>query len=147
MFYTAKVKDAETREKLTPKFPIMTKRITPSDEYLETYNNPNVKLITESIETFTKEGIQTADGTEHKVESIIYATGFDLLGSLRLVKLLGADGRDMSDVYGDTPMAYKGCTHPNLPNLFYLLGPGTGLAHNSAIYMIECQVSSSSLKC
>ena len=54
MFYTAKVKDAETREKLTPKFPIMTKRITPSDEYLETYNNPIVKLITESIQTFDK---------------------------------------------------------------------------------------------
>ena len=118
----------------------MTKRITPSDEYLETYNKPFVKLITTSIDTFTKEGNKTNDKKAYKVDTIIYATGFDVLGSWKLMDQVGADEKNMKGVYGDTPMAFKGCTHPNLPNFFYLLGPGTGLAHNSAIYMIECQV-------
>ena len=34
-----------------------------------------------------------------------------------------------------------GITHPEFPNLFVLLGPGTGLGHNSIIFMIECQVN------
>ena len=140
-FYASKVKDPEVRRKLIPHYPIMTKRITPSDEYLETYNKPFVKLITQSIDTFTKEGIKTDNTIEYKVDAIIYATGFDLLAPWKLMDQIGADGMNMRDVYGDTPMAFKGCTHPNLPNFFYLLGPGTGLAHNSAIYMIECQVS------
>jgi hypothetical protein len=32
-------------------------------------------------------------------------------------------------------------TVPNFPNFFLLLGPNTVLAHNSATFMIECQVS------
>ena len=55
-----------------------------------------------------------------------------------------------------SPYAYKGITHPNHPNFFVLLGretdneynmlvcvvgPGTGLGHNSIIFMIECQVN------
>ena len=36
---------------------------------------------------------------------------------------------------------YSGISHPNHPNFFILHGPGTGLGHNSVIFMIECQVN------
>jgi hypothetical protein len=36
--------------------------------------------------------------------------------------------------------AYRGVTVPNFPNLFLLLGPNTGLGHNSVIVMIEAQL-------
>ena len=36
--------------------------------------------------------------------------------------------------------AYRGVTVPNFPNLFLLLGPNTGLGHNSIIVMIEAQI-------
>ena len=42
--------------------------------------------------------------------------------------------------FDDFPMAYKGITVPNFPNFFLLLGPNTVLAHNSVLFMIECQV-------
>ena len=35
---------------------------------------------------------------------------------------------------------YLGICHPNYPNFYWLLGPGTGLGTNSIIFMIECQV-------
>jgi hypothetical protein len=37
--------------------------------------------------------------------------------------------------------AYRGVTVPNFPNLFLLLGPNSGLGHNSIIVMIEAQVN------
>ncbi len=47
----------------------------------------------------------------------------------------------LKEEWADRPNAYKGITYPGYPNLFFLLGPGTGLGHNSVVYMIECQVS------
>ena len=116
------------------------KRITPSDEYIESFTKPCVKLITEKIDIFTKNGIKTVDKKEHKVDVVIYATGFDVLRTANPFHIIGANGTPMKEVFGDTPMAYLGCTHPNMPNYFFLLGPGTGLGHSTIIYMIECQV-------
>ena len=39
------------------------------------------------------------------------------------------------------PTAYLGITVPNFPNFFLLFGPNTVVAHNSALFMIECQVN------
>ena len=47
----------------------------------------------------------------------------------------------LGEEWDDQPNAYKGITYPDYPNMFFLLGPGTGLGHNSAIYMIECQIN------
>ena len=50
------------------------------------------------------------------------------------------DGIDLRQQFDNYPVAYKGITVPNFPNLFILLGPNTVLAHNSVLWMIECQV-------
>ena len=42
--------------------------------------------------------------------------------------------------FDDFPVAFNGITVPNFPNFFILLGPNTVLAHNSVLFMIECQV-------
>ena len=54
-------------------------------------------------------------------------------------EIIGENEKPLEELFGDTPMAFLGCTHPNLPNFFFLNGPGTGLGHSSMIYMIECQ--------
>ena len=41
--------------------------------------------------------------------------------------------------FGAAPEGYLGICHPNYPNYFWLLGPGTGLGTSSVVYMIECQ--------
>ena len=47
----------------------------------------------------------------------------------------------MTDELDKHPCAFKGITVPSFPNFFYLLGPNTVLAHNTVVYMIECQVN------
>ena len=36
--------------------------------------------------------------------------------------------------------AHRGTMIAGFPNLFFLLGPNTGLGHNSVVFMIECQI-------
>jgi len=132
------VKNPDLAKKLIPSYDMGCKRITPSDTYLSAYNKENVHLETEKIEKFTSNGILTEDGKEHSFDTIVYATGFDLDESAKPFDQYGSKGK-MTDDYGDAPIAYLGITHPHHPNFFLLLGPGTGLGHNSIIYMIECQ--------
>jgi len=139
--YRHVIKNKELCEKLIPKFSMGCKRITPSDTYLQAFNEDHVHLITDKIEEITETGIKTSDGVNHEVDAIIFAIGFDLQKSARPFTQIGVDGKDMSETWGDTPGAYLGIVHQQNPNYFMLLGPGTGLGHNSIIYMIECQAN------
>ena len=139
-YIEATVKDPELAAKLTPDYAMGCKRITPSDTYLAAYNKDFVHLVTSKIECATKRGIRTADGVEHEFDTIIFATGFDLEKSAKAFSQEGLKG-SLEEDYGDAPSAFLGVTHPNHPNFFSLLGPGTGLGHNSIIFMIECQVN------
>ena len=138
-WYFMKVKDPELIDKLMPKFPMGSKRVTPSDEYIASYNKPNVNLVTDKLDTFTKDGIRTVDGKEYKFDTVLLATGFNMIENANPFKIIGKDGKQLKEIFGDTPMAYMGCTHSSLPNFYFLNGPGTGLGHSSMIYMIECQ--------
>ena len=138
-YIKAVVKDPEVAAKLTPDYEMGCRRITPSDFYLATFNRDNVHLVTSGIERVTKTGIKTVDGVKHKCDTIIYATGFDLDKSVKAVDQQGLQG-SLEDDFGATPSAYLGICHPNHPNYFSLLGPGTILGHNSVIFMIECEV-------
>ena len=62
------------------------------------------------------------DGTEHELDTILYATGFDLEASLRAFTQTGTGKEDNMQEWKKSPYAYKGITHPNHPNFFILLG-------------------------
>ncbi len=128
---------------LTPDYQIGCKRICLSSEYLETFNQNNVLLVTDPIECFTKSGIKTKDGTVLEVDTIILATGFDPAASFHTFKAIGINREhgSLQDEWGDTPYAYRTLTYPGYPNMFFLFGPGAGLGHNSVIFMSECAVS------
>jgi len=138
-WHNVAVKDKDLADRMTPTYSMGAKRITPSDEYLKTFNEPHVKLCDEKIEAITKTGIKTSS-QEHNFEAIIYATGFNILAASRAVDVFGLNGKHLQEEQGNTPKAYLGITHNLAPNSFVLLGPGTGLGHGSAICMIECQV-------
>ena len=66
----------------------------------------------------SQDGIKTNDGTLHQVDTILFATGFDLEMSTRPFDLVGLSGQP-------TNIALKanfGITHPEYPNAFVLLG-------------------------
>ncbi len=99
-----------------------------------------MRLVEDPIEEFCEEGIVTKSGEVHECDVVIFATGFDLLHCL--YPIYGRDKeRHQHEIWGDEPRTFLGTTHPNLPNFFYLVGPGSGLGHNSIIYVTECQVN------
>jgi hypothetical protein len=53
--------------------------------------------------------------------------------------VFGKGGRDLADVWKDGPEAYMGINVAGFPNFFMLMGPNTGLGHNSMVFMIESQ--------
>ena len=55
-------------------------------------------------------------------------------------RCVGRGGVDLLDTWPEGPEAYKGTLTAGFPNLFFLMGPNTGLGHNSMVYMIESQI-------
>ena len=137
-YIKATVADPEVAAKLTPSYNMGSKRPTPSDNYYQAFNKDSVHLNTTAISCFTEAGIKTVDGEEHEFDTIIYATGFDVVKSAKGWEQEGLRGSIDQD-YGAAPAAYLGITHHNHPNFFRLYGPGT--LNTSIIYMIECQVN------
>jgi hypothetical protein len=50
------------------------------------------------------------------------------------------DGRTLAQAWQGSPQAYNGAAVAGFPNMFMLVGPNTGLGHNSIVFMIEAQV-------
>ncbi len=57
------------------------------------------------------------------------------------MKIFGRDGRELNQTWDHKGKgAHLGITVAGFPNLFLLVGPNTGLAHSSMVFMIERQV-------
>lgn len=134
------VKDRALREKLTPDYPIGCKRILISDDFYQTLLRDNVDLETVPIERFVPEGIVTAGGRTVPADVIVLATGFRATDFLQALDVTGAGGLRLADAWREGMQAYRGVAVAGFPNFFILLGPNTGLGHNSIIFMIERQV-------
>jgi cation diffusion facilitator CzcD-associated flavoprotein CzcO len=135
------VKDRELRSRLTPRYRIGCKRILASSTYYDAVADPKTKLITDGIARFTHDSIVTTDGIEHKVDVIVYATGFHVSDSFKYLQIKGLNGEDLVDRWNrEGPIAHRGTTVADMPNIFFLLGPNTGLGHNSMVYIIESQI-------
>jgi cation diffusion facilitator CzcD-associated flavoprotein CzcO len=135
------VPDPELREKLTPSFRIGCKRLLISNDYYPALTQPNTELVTDAISEFRGSAIVTADGAEREVDAVVLGTGFRVSDWPYAEHFRGRQGELLSDVWREGPQAYAGTTVAGFPNLFMLIGPNTGLGHNSIVYMIESQIS------
>jgi cation diffusion facilitator CzcD-associated flavoprotein CzcO len=135
------VADPALRARLTPRYRIGCKRIVPSNEWYPALTQPNVNVVTSAIERVTAAGIATADGAHHDADAIVYATGFHVTDLPFARRVVGDGGEVLSERWAGSPQAYKGTAVPGFPNLFMVLGPNTGLGHNSIVYMIESQIA------
>ncbi|MCW7537916.1 NAD(P)/FAD-dependent oxidoreductase [Aquabacterium sp. A7-Y] len=132
--------DPELRRKLTPRYRAGCKRILLASDYYPTLARPNVEVVTDGIREIGPHGIVTDDGRERPADVIVLATGFKIQEMAPAGLYLNARGEDLADAWRGGPEAYLGTTVPGYPNLFLIVGPNTGLGHNSMIYMIESQV-------
>ncbi|MEU8397534.1 NAD(P)/FAD-dependent oxidoreductase [Nonomuraea sp. NPDC048892] len=136
----AQVPDPVLRRSLTPDYVIGCKRILVSSDYYPALTRPNVSLVTDAITEIRPRSIVDAAGVEHEADAIVYGTGFKVVDALTDRHITGRDGLSVQDAWKGGVEAYHGITAAGFPNLFFLLGPNTGLGHTSVVFMIESQV-------
>jgi cation diffusion facilitator CzcD-associated flavoprotein CzcO len=136
----ARVPDPELRARLIPDYLPGCKRILISDDYYETLLRDDVDLVTEGIERIEPGGVRTTGGTLVPVDTLIHATGFEPFDFLSPLRVTGRDGRDLGEQWAGGIEAHRTVAVSGFPNFFMLLGPNSGLGHNSVILMIEAQV-------
>jgi len=134
------VRDPQLRERLTPEYEFGCKRIIISSDFYPALARPNVELVTSGISEVRARSIVTGDGVERPVDVIVYGTGFRATEMLRGIRIVGRGGVEIHEAWSKRISAFLGITVNGFPNFFMLLGPHTGLGHNSVILMIEAQV-------
>ena len=135
------VPDPELRKEVTPDYTIGCKRILPSNAWYPALGQANVDLVTSGIKEVRPRSIVDGDGVEREVDVIVFGTGFRVTDMPVARYVRGRDGRTLHETWGSSPSAYLGTAMPGFPNFFMLLGPNTGLGHNSIVYMIESQIA------
>ncbi len=133
------VADPVVRAQLTPDHPFGCKRPLLSNDYLPTFNRPDVELVVTPIDHVTADSVVTTDGVARPVDAIVLATGFATTEYASSIDFVGRGGTTLSDAWGDGAEAYLGVTTSGFPNLFMLYGPNTN-GGNSIILMLEHQV-------
>lgn len=140
--YLAKqVPDPELRAKLTPQYTMGCKRILLSDDFYPAITQPNVEVVTDRILEVRANCILTQDGNEREFDTIICATGFHVTDAQLPRHVYGRDGQSLAGSWHAGSRAFLGTTVAGFPNLFLLIGPNTGLGHNSMVFMIESQIT------
>ncbi|CUU54888.1 cyclohexanone monooxygenase [Parafrankia irregularis] len=120
------VEDPVTAEALKPYYRFLCKRPCFNDDYLPTFNLPNVTLVdvssTKGVERITPKGV-IAHGIEHEVDCIVFASGFEITTDLdRRLAIHPFTGRDGLSLYDHWAKGYRtlhGITSHGFPNLMF----------------------------
>jgi cyclohexanone monooxygenase len=148
-FYEEKVRavidDPQVADLLIPTdHPIGTKRICTDTNYFQTFNRPNVNLVSvraTPIESIDTTGINTADA-HYDLDVIVFATGFDAMtGALGKIDIVGRGGAQMREHWKDGPRTYLGLGVDGYPNLFIVSGPGAPAVLANMVLHAEAHVN------
>jgi cation diffusion facilitator CzcD-associated flavoprotein CzcO len=126
------VDDPETAASLKPWYMLMCKRPCFHNDYLPSFNRPNVHLVdTEGagVTQITERG-PVFDGVEYDVDLLIYATGFEVQKTGIYNRIVGEDGLDLNDKYEDGIRTVLGIHSAGYPNLFVMGGYQAFFAFN-----------------
>ena len=116
----------DTAEALKPYYRFLCKRPCCSDEYLPTFNRPNVTLVdvseSKGVERLTEKGI-VANGVEYEVDCVIFASGFEISTEISrryaMDAIEGRDGLSLFDHWRDGYKTLHGITSRGFPNQFH----------------------------
>ncbi len=138
-YIAREVPDPALRAKLTPNYRLGCKRVLVSNDYYRAIQQPNVELVTDAIASIEPRGVRTQDGTVRDADVLVLGTGFRATEYLSKIAIEGRGGLELNAEWRKSLRNYLGITISGFPNLFLLMGPNTGLGHNSMIFMIEAQ--------
>jgi cyclohexanone monooxygenase len=119
-------KDKQTAEALKPWYRQFCKRPTFNDEYLPTFNRPNVELVDVSdakgVERITNKGV-VANGKEYEVDCIIFSTGFEITADFKRrlgIEINGENGTSLFEHFKKGFRTLHGFSTRGFPNWFYI---------------------------
>ncbi|CAM4466968.1 Neopentalenolactone D synthase [Mycobacterium basiliense] len=133
------VADSATAEALKPYYQFLCKRPCTNDDYLPTFNRPNVTLVdvsgTKGVQRATAKGL-VANGVEYEVDCIIYASGFEISTEVSrrysIDTIEGRDGRSLFDHWRHGYRTFHGFTSHGFPNQFFTGFTQVGISANIA---------------
>jgi cation diffusion facilitator CzcD-associated flavoprotein CzcO len=83
--------------------------------------------------------VKTADGVEHELDVLVFATGFDAVdGNYRRMDMRGRGGMTVDQHWKEAPTSYLGVATAGFPNVFMILGPNGPFTN--LVPSIEAQV-------
>lgn len=136
------VHDPATADKLTPRYPILARRLCAGTGYYEVYNQTNVELVDVNdapIERAVPEGL-IVGGRLVPCDVIIFATGFDALtGAIEKIDIRGRAGRSIKAHWAEGVSTYAGMMCAGFPNLIMMNGPSSPSAFWAPIQIAEYQ--------
>jgi cyclohexanone monooxygenase len=139
------VEDPATAEALKPYYRMFCKRPCFSDDYLPTFNRPNVTLVDtggQGVDGFTERGAVVGD-TEYELDCVVFATGFEV-GTAPTKRAgfdaVGRDGARLSQKWAEGFSTFHGLHSHGFPNMFHLGITQTGLTINFP-HMLDEQTS------
>ena len=119
------VSDPETADSLKPWYRQFCKRPCFHDDYLKTFNRPNVTLVDtqgQGVDRITEKGIM-ANGVEYELDCIIFATGFEV-GTAYTRRagydITGKGGQTLSDKWANGLRTLHGFQTNGFPNCFFM---------------------------
>jgi len=136
------VKDRATAESLKPWYRQFCKRPTFNDEYLPTFNRPNVRLIDtrgEGVHRISEKGL-VFDDVEYEVDCIIFATGFEVGTDYTRragFEIYGRGGRSLTDHWKNGLRTLHGLCAHGFPNCFHMGNTQGTLTANFPHMLIE----------
>ncbi|MFE3175736.1 flavin-containing monooxygenase [Amycolatopsis sp. NPDC059090] len=134
------VHDKRTATLLEPHFPMGAKRSCFGTGYYETFNRPNVSLVSlreEPIATMTADSIVTEAGS-YEVDVIVLAIGFDAFtGPLFGLNVTTPGHGKLQDAWRDGVRTYLGLLTAGFPNFFMVAGPQSPALASNVVMTIE----------
>ncbi len=131
----ANVEDPDIAEALKPWYRQFCKRPCFDDDYLATFNRPNVALVDtqgKGVERITETGV-VVDGKEYEVDCLIYATGFEV-GTSYVRRsgydLVGSGGLSLAEKWADGVRTLHGMHSRGFPNCFIVSNTQSGFTVN-----------------
>ena len=118
------VDDPDTAERLKPYYRYLCKRPGFHDEYLQTFNRPNVELVDTNghgIEQVYDQGV-VVNGEKILVDCLVFATGFETNAPLteRIgFDVIGSSGTRLSEKWKDGLRTLHGFMTAGYPNLLF----------------------------
>ncbi|TDJ11612.1 MAG: NAD(P)/FAD-dependent oxidoreductase [Deltaproteobacteria bacterium] len=129
------VEDPDAAEALKPYYRQFCKRPCFHDDYLQTFNRPNVSLVNSygrGVERITEKGV-VVDGQEYELDCLIFATGFEVgtdYARRAGCRLIGRSGISLTEKWADGIRTLHGMHSRGFPNCFIMSNAQAGFTAN-----------------